>query len=354
MGLSDSSNVIVPADFEQNEAVLIAYEREPLEGHQDKLLAAQRDVLIEIIAACHTAVDITVLVSDEESQNTLNQAITEKRIDKTDVRIVGLDFNSLWIRDYGAIQVRDGKGKLSWLDFDYYLPGDHWVNDEGQRYNRTDDDQAFVKLANELGQQVKSVKLVLHGGALLSNGDGLILISEAVFDWNYKRFGYSEQETAERFKECFPGNQLVFVSPLVGEPTHHLDMFMLFTDSRTLVLGTYSARYDEVNRVKLNRLAKNLSELSVGQEKLHIERIPMPPHGKKIWGGSYTNVLFANKKLLLPIYGVDPSLVVKAKKVYQHLLPTWEIVEIPSTALVIRHGAIHCVTYNLASNHNYK
>ncbi len=60
---------VIPGEFEKQEAILVAYEKLPPDQADLELLENQRSTLIDIIAACHTTVDIKVLVADKESHD---------------------------------------------------------------------------------------------------------------------------------------------------------------------------------------------------------------------------------------------------------------------------------------------
>ncbi len=341
-----SFTVRVPADFERSLSLVVAYEKEPIKGERNETLAAQRNVLDEIISACHTNVDITVLVSSEEAKTRAQQKVEENGVQGDKINFVDLDFNSLWIRDFGAIEIVDSSGAPKWLDFEYFLPGNSWIDDGGNYTGRPADDDAFKKFATLSDINTQKVPLVLHGGAIASNGNGLILISEAVFEWNHHRFDYDEKTTRGLFEQYFPGNQIEFIPPLQGEPTGHLDIFLVFVGEQTVLIGELDSAHDEFNKYRLDRIASRLKDLSYHGDSLNVRRIPMPIRGQQGTIGTYTNVVFANGKLLMPIYTGDESFREQAKAIYREVLPDWEIVEFHSDALMAAEGALHCVTWN--------
>jgi agmatine/peptidylarginine deiminase len=339
--------VLIPGEFEQQEAILVAYEKQPSNQADRELLQKQRLTLIDIIVKCHTSVDIKVLVSDAESHRSAKTHLVAKNVDLDKIEFIHQQFDSLWLRDYGPIQLNTSLGNREWLDFDYYMPGDTWVNDQGIRQDRADDDSVVDHLAKGQGINVRSIDLVMHGGAILSNGGNLLLISKAVFDWNQERYQLSPEQTKARFTKTFPNFHIEYVMPLAGEPTQHLDMFLVFTSRNTVVVGAYSQRMDYINHVRLNSVARQLSQLTVDEKPLIVERIFMPPHGQNIFGGSYTNVVFCNGTLLLPDYGIDPAGLAQATTLYSRLLPNWNIRAIYSGDLIVAEGALHCVTGNI-------
>ena len=67
LALRSSHSIVIPAEFDQQDAIVIAYEKLSTKESDNPLLAKQRLTLIDIIVACHPSVDITILVADEES-----------------------------------------------------------------------------------------------------------------------------------------------------------------------------------------------------------------------------------------------------------------------------------------------
>ena len=341
---------VIPGEFEKQEAILVAYEKLPPNQADLELLENQRSTLIDIIAACHTTVDIKVLVADKESHDSAKTHLASRNVILDRIEFIHQEFDSIWIRDYGPIQLNTPFGTRAWLDFDYHMPGDSWINDEGIRQQRSLDDNIPTYLAKRQGVEVQSVDLVLHGGAIASNGANILVISKAIFDWNQERYQLSPEQTRAKLTNCFPNLHIEYVAPLAHEPTKHVDMFLVFTSRNTVVVGNYSPQMDYLNHLRLNGVARQLSRLTVDGKPIIVERIFMPPHGKQSFGGSYTNIVFANGTLLVPDYGVDSDGLAQAITLYNRLLPNWNIRPIYSGDLVVAEGALHCVTANIPSS----
>ena len=115
----------------------------------------------------------------------------------------------------------------------------------------------------------------------------------------------------------------------------------------TMVLGRYDPDTDPVNAVLLDRIAEQMAGLDTAAGALRIERISMPPHDDGRWR-TYTNVIFANGRLVVPTYPDRcPDRDREALATWAHLLPDWEVVAVDASDLVRKHGALHCVTLNV-------
>jgi hypothetical protein len=63
---------------------------------------------------------------------------------------------------------------------------------------------------------------------------------------------------------------------------------------------------------------------------------------------TYTNVIFANGRLIVPTYStVEPDVQAAALALYRRLLPQWEIIEIDCEEMIPLGGALHCVSMNV-------
>jgi agmatine/peptidylarginine deiminase len=156
-----------------------------------------------------------------------------------------------------------------------------------------------------------------------------------------------EQSIRSVLRQCFGAELTVFLEPLSGEPTGHVDMFATFTSPNTIVVGQYDPATDAVNSQILDRNAQKLSQVRTDVGPLRVIRLPMPRRDDSIWR-TYTNVVYANGVLLVPAYpAVDDAGQSAALKIYRRLLPHWHVVAVDVARLAKLGGAMHCVTMNL-------
>ena len=121
-------------------------------------------------------------------------------------------------------------------------------------------------------------------------------------------------------------------------------MFATFVSPLDVVVAQLDPRADPVNAAILDRNAKVLKDLTVGEEKVRVHRMPFPPRKGDSWS-SFTNVIFANDLLLLPVFDDDPpNYVNRAKSIYEQLLPGWEVDTIDITSMRKLQGALHCLS----------
>lgn len=312
----------VAGDFETHTVLLL-----PCHG----LAPHFPDLFADVVEATLGRVSVVALVTGDWSHAQAAGALLSRGVSADDVRFVEVPHNTMWLRDSGPLVVRSADGAATIVDTQRPQSG------------RADDDRLPRAIGDVLGLPVVHAPLVFEGGNLLANGEGLCLTTTAAVRWN-ERYGYGEDDIAELFTEYFGARETVFLEPLAGEPTGHLDMFAVFTSPRTVVVGRYDPQVDPVNARRLDDCALRLAQVRTHAGPLHVVRVPMPPHHDGVWR-TYTNVLFANGTLLVPTYpGLDPAGQAQAVQVYHELLPAWDVVCLDAAELAWLGGSLRCIS----------
>lgn len=315
----------VPGEFEpQQLLVLSCGELTPVHAH----------TLAEIAVAARRYVHVVILVSREEQRGALIRSLSQRTATLENISLVGLPHDTRWIRDFGPTVLRHGSRSM--------------IVDWAYKDDRPNDDLVPLQMAAMSHTSCETVPLVLDGGNLLSNGQGLCVTTTTMFDFNTGP-DVDEETVYRQVKAHLGARQLVVLEPLVGESTGHVDMFLTFTGPRTVVLGAYSYEDDEENAAVLDRNAGRLADVQLPDGRLRVERIPM---GNKIDGlwRTYTNCVYANRALLVPSYRNDqPARFEHVMSVYRRLLPQWQIVPVDATDLIQDGGALHCAALNISA-----
>ncbi len=314
----------LPAEFEHQEAMLIS---------GSMLLSDTPGLFIEILQRTSGRIGQIVMVSNDQEYALANLLIKDKPIDRDNLFFVSVYQDTMWVRDYGPVIVDcEGRGPV--------------VMDASYDEDRPNDDFVPEALAKLLDLPVDSVPLTIDGGNLLSNGSGLAIITTRIIDDNWA-LGYDESAVTDIIKQMYGLDQLVVLEPLLKEGTGHVDMFATFTAPDTVVVGAYDRKYDPENAELLDRNAFILANTVFNNRRLNVVRIPMPPHDKCVWR-TYTNVIYANGIVLVPVYSAYDDLGrVQALNTFASLLPGWEILGMDASQLIENEGALHCISMNL-------
>jgi len=194
--------------------------------------------------------------------------------------------DTIWLRDFGPRFLENESGTQS---IDFYYDG-----------TRPKDDQ----FPNQWGE--------LAG----------IKNTTRFFEDNHVRFpfrnspGNVEYErrklVVDSFKKECNIDRLLFLRPLTPEATKHVDMLTTFLAPDHMLIARVDPRADPVNARILDENARFLRTVKVDGRPMRVDRIDIPPRQGKYWS-PYTNVIFANDLVLIPVYQSDsPTLVNRA------------------------------------------
>ena len=292
-------------------------------------------VMVDVIAALIHRIPIIALVSDEVQRRQVVTQLSDWGLPAHQMHFVNMPERIMWVRDYGPQFVRKADGTVVILDPFYPHADRRWCDDMPQA------------LAELLRVPLVKVPLHLEGGNLLSNGQGLCITTAITVRHNLDYGGLTPPQIGWILKNYYGFEHAIVMDSLYGEKTCHVDVFATFTSADTVVIGEYDRRIDPVNADILDRNAARLSGIITPTGPLKVERIPMPDNRGGVWR-TYTNVIYANGTLLMPVYpGIDPEGEQKAMETYSRLLPGWEIKPIDSGQLIQNAGALRCVSANV-------
>lgn len=314
----------IPADFERHPALLLG---------AAQMLFHHPDTLAEIAAALEGRAEVYGLVSTPAQARALRDLLHAHELPIDAVKPVVVPVQSMWLRDYGPVFVEGDDGAIGIVDARY-----------GGSAQNPDDELVPSALADAWEAPVVDSDLWLEGGQILSNGQGLLLVSTALFWRNVAHEQIGADEAVERLRATLPFDQALNVQPLHGEPTGHLDMFLAFLDVDLLVVARIDPAIDPINAERLDRTARRLAGTPTAAGPLRVERIDMPAATDGIWR-SYTNCAMVGDVVLVPSYPeAGASFDRAARAFYEQWASEHEIVLIEATTLAARRGALHCVS----------
>lgn len=313
----------LPGEFEQQSTLLMG---------GCEMTEEMPDLFADIVDAVAGSIDVCVMVNDSIEQRLACEILAARQIEAAHVFYAHIRHNTMWARDYGPRLVGNEKGEMAIADASYGLGG------------RNDDDAVPEVFADALKVPVLHTQVSIEGGNILSNGEGVCVTTAALVESNPS---YSEASIRDTLRSLYGAQEIVVLEPLISEPTGHVDMFATFTSPNTIVLGKYDPAVDPINAAVLERNARTLSLVRTRHGPLRVVRIPMPDNRDEVWR-TYTNVLYANGVLLVPVYpDVDRAGQREALRVYSRQLPGWKMITIDASVVSQRGGALHCVAMNL-------
>ena len=318
------SIVYTPAEFDSVTGVIFAWEAYPT------LLTN----LIKEVAEDDTA---WVVVDNTNEQNSVSNTLSNANVNMDRVVFQVIETNSVWVRDYGPWWIIEPENSLAIIDLVYNRP-------------RPLDDTYPESAAGYFGINYYGLGLIEAGGNMLLDGQGVVIVSNVIFDGSQGFDPTLTQDQLEQYFLDYFGVHKVIVTPhLINDGTGHIDMFVKLINDSTIIVGEYenqSAGYPG-NYDICNQVASQLANETNGAGRpYNIVRMPMPPYNNGITY-TYINSLIVNNKVLVPIYGFstdtdfanDDSVLA----LYETIMPGVEAVGFDCNQIIPANGAIHCI-----------
>lgn len=306
-----------PGEFERCDGLVIAWA-----GYSEVLkpLAAEASRDAKVYVGCSAG-------SAESVKNQIAQAGGKAE----NVVPIPARLDSVWMRDFGPYSIHTKDGRTEIVDCLYNRP-------------RPNDDKFPKTMGDALGVQVHPCKLIMPGGNFQTDGRGMVLLTDVVFDpAEGGDPNLSVAQLEKYFADYFGMKKTVILPDMNRDGTGHVDMFSKLLNSETIIVGEYAAPADGAagNFDILNRNAATLAKTENGDGKLlKVVRIPMPKYTGTSY--TYTNSSFVNDKVFVPVYGM--ALDEKGLDVYRKALPSHKIIGINCAGIIHANGAIHCIT----------
>ncbi len=317
------------AEFEPQQAVMVSVS--DLQPHHTH-------VLKQIVRASAGHGQILILFNNNSQlKHTLELLID---VPNDHIRFHRLPLDTVWLRDFGPRIAEEENGIRS-LDFYYYGV-------------RPQDDSFPARWALSTAGMLTKVPWTLQGGNLISNGGGMGITTEKIFEENQVTFPgqrpgsqQSRQFVIKELKASCNLQHLVVLKPLRNEPTKHVDMFAAFVARDHALVAKIDPRQDSSNSKILDYNAQLLATQVVDGRKLQVSRIPIPPRDGNTWS-TYTNAIFTDRMVLIPTMKSDGNQYIQqAVETYHRLLPGHHLATIDITSMKKLQGSLHCMSLNL-------
>lgn len=323
----------LPAEWEKQEFVQLVFPH------------ANTDWKEYLDDAIDTFVSITKAIQRYEKVLILSKNLAEikKRFPKKqNLTFVSLDSDDTWCRDFGGITIEQN-GKLIIEDFVF--------NAWGEKFEFEKDNQITRKLKLKgifKGYSHKTIPFVLEGGAIESNGDGVIMTTTTCLLEKNRNPKLTQNQIEKKLIQYLGAKKVLWLNngALQGDDTDsHVDTLARFIAKDTIMYQTC----DDLNDTHYKEL-KNMEEELKNFKQLNgnpFTLIALPWIEPKYDKGerlpaTYANFLIINGAVLVPMYNDKND--EEVLKIFQKSFPKREIIGIDCSTLIRQHGSLHCVT----------
>jgi agmatine deiminase len=322
----------MPAEWEPHEATWIAWphNRDDWPGR----FAPIPWVYGEIVRKLSRVEKVRILVSGAALERQARGVLRKVGAQMDAVEFFECSTDRVWTRDYGPLFVKNRRevAATAWR-FNAWAKYDDWKRDAAV--------PAFV--TERIGCASWTPGMVLEGGSIDVNGEGLLLTTEECLlsDVQARNPELTRLDIERKLRDYLGADRVIWLrNGIAGDDTHgHVDDLARFVAPDTVVVASEDDRSD----ANYQPLKENYALLK--QAGLRVIKLPMPRPlafaGRRL-PASYANFYIANGLVLAPTFN-DPADRV-ALTTLAKCFPDREVTGINCTDLIWGLGALHCMT----------
>ncbi len=278
------------------------------------------------------------------------------------VRLIEISNNDAWMRDVGPTFVVNAAGKRRAVDWNFNA----WGGLDGGLYFPWDqDDLVAQKVAAVEGVDRYRAPLVMEGGAIHTDGQGTLLVTEQCL-LNPNRNPQLSKEEIEKYLRDYTGAEAIIWlgQGVVNDETDgHVDNLACFARPGEVCLTFTDNRRDAQWAVSNDALERLHAARDARGRKLKVHKLPSPGPMKMTvveaagvrlragsrpreagarLAGSYANFYIANGGIVVPLLDArtDAHAIAKLKRVF----PERRVVGVPGREILLGGGNVHCIT----------
>lgn len=326
----------MPPEWYKHKGTWLSYPHNP-ETFFEKLDSV-RDKYTDMVVLLSECEEVHINVNDEEMEQDLLKRLKDKKANFKNISIHRFPTNDAWCRDHGAIIVKD-------LDTNKPVALDFIFNSWGGKYPYELDNEIAKKMAEYLGYERVETGMVLEGGSIDVNGNGLLLTTESCLLNPNRNPHMTKEEIEDNLKKYFGVHTVIWLKEgIVGDDTDgHIDDITRFVNKNTVVTVIEENKNDENYEI----LKENYEKLKT-YENLNIVKLPMPDplyyKGDRL-PASYANFYISNKYVIVPIFNCDKDKI--ALDILSSLFKDRVVVGIDASDIVVGLGTFHCLTQQI-------
>lgn len=323
----------LPAEWEEQEFVQLVFPHKDTDW--DEYLEEAIDTFVTIAKTIAKYQKVLVVCKNKDY-------IKSKFTSKKNISFMVLDSNDTWSRDFGGITIQeDDSFKI--LDFTFNAWGKKFPYDKDNGITKK------LKLKGVFkGYHHQTIPFVLEGGAIESNGEGVLLTTTQCLMEKNRNPRLTKSGIEKKLLQLFGLRKVLWLNHgyLAGDDTDsHIDTLARFVSNDTIMYQTCDDENDE-HFIELQKMEEELKKLKQPNGKA-FKLVPLPWIEAKYYDderlpATYANFLFINKAIIVPIYNDKNDQ--KALDVFKKLFKDKDIIGVDCSVLIRQHGSLHCVS----------
>jgi len=339
----------MPAEWERHEATWLAWPHNS-EDWPGKFQTIPW-VYAEIVRLLSARERVHILVNDVRAERRALGTLERAGATLEQVIFHRWPTNRVWTRDSGPIFIHNAEGCVAITNwrFNAWAKYPDWQLDD-KVPGRVKKLLGLPEWKPEIGiENGAERRLVLEGGSIDTNGDGILLTTEECLlsEVQARNPGVGREQMEQAFHDFLGIEQVIWLGQGIdGDDTHgHVDDISRFVGPETIV----TAIEPDTKDANHAPLAENLQRLKVARtlegKQFAVVELPLPRpvvfRGQRL-PASYANFYIANGLVLVPTFNDLNDRV--ALNILAEVFPEREVIGIHSADLVWGLGTLHCMT----------
>lgn len=301
------------------------------------------------------------MLTSKENSDIAKKALSDK------VTVLEIDSDDAWARDVCPTFVINSNGNVRGVDWAFNAWGGEY---DGLYKNWKLDDLVASKFCTALNfDYYDAHPFVLEGGAIHSDGEGTVMVTEACLLSKGRNPDLSKEQIEEKLKEYLGAEKVVWLPCGIynDETNEHIDNICAFTAPATVVLAWTDDENDPQYNMSKKCFEALQNQTDAKGRRFEIHKLPIPSKpicitkedlngfifeegedtrevGERL-AASYVNFYISNGGVIVPQFGDEND--AKAVEILQGLFPNRTVYPIKARDILVGGGNIHCITQQI-------
>ena len=343
----------MPGEFEPQEKIWMIWPERP-DNWRDGAKPAQ-EAYANVAMAISEFEPVTMIASPAQYAHARNVLPPE-------IRVVEMANDDAWCRDCGPTFVKNDKGEVRAIDWDFNAWGGLV---DGLYFPWANDDAIAQKICEIEGiDTYRTPGFVLEGGSIHVDGEGTLLTTEMCLLSEGRNPHMTREEIEEQLKEYLNLEKIIWIKDGIDpeETNGHIDDVACYVkpgevaciwteDPENPFYNECQAAYKTLTeatdakgrKLKVHKLCMPKVPVTIkGDFKIDYVEGTLPREDGDICIASYMNFLIVNGGVIVPQYGDENDAL--ALEQVQAMFPDRKAVGVYTREVVYGGGNIHCIT----------
>ena len=367
----------MPGEFERHDGCIMIWPKRP--GSWNYGAVKAREAFRSVALAIAESETVYMLAAPDVMENARRMLFSAEhgasgaaRTGRPDIRLIPMESDDAWARDVGPTFVVNENGEVRGIDWEFNAWGGtvdglyaHWEKD----------DRVVEQVCRELGYPCyEAHPFVLEGGAIHSDGEGTVLVTEACLLSEGRNPMLSREEIELRLKQYLGAEKIIWLKHGIyqDETNEHVDNVGAFARPGEVLLAWTDDKEDPQYAYSDGCLKTLEQETDARGRKFVVHKLPIPNRPicvtKEDLGGyefedgedvreagerlaaSYVNFYLSNGGVIVPQFGDEADQ--KAVEILGRVFPERRIYPIAARDILLGGGNIHCITQQIPAGRN--